>query len=56
MTRVSKMLPGLQKSPQDSPRARVSPAGQPRNFHGWTTQYNRLQIMNLSRTNIKTMV
>ena len=53
--RLSKMLPRFtKKSPRDSPRARVSPVGQPRNFYGVGTRYNRLQIMNPSRTNIKT--
>jgi len=33
MTRFRECYPGLQKSPQDSPRAHVSPNGQPRNFH-----------------------
>jgi len=55
MTRFSKMLLQFtKKSPRDSPRVRVSPAGQPRNFHGLGTRYNRLHIMNPSRTNIKT--
>jgi len=57
MTRLWKMLPRFtKKSPRDSPRARASPAGQPRNFHCLGNRYNRLQIMNPSRTNIKTTV
>jgi len=40
MTWFSKMLPRFtKKSPRDSPRTRVSPAGQPRNFHGLQTRY-----------------
>jgi len=48
------VTPVYKKSPRDSPRARVSPGGQPRNFYGLGTRYNRLQLMNTSRTNIKT--
>jgi len=54
MTRFSKRLHWFtKKSPRDSPRVRVSPTGQPHNFHGLWTRYNRLQIMDPSRTNIK---
>jgi len=50
------VTPVYKKSPRDSPRARVSSGGQPRNFYGLRTCYNRLQIMNPSRTNIKTTI
>jgi hypothetical protein len=49
-----KGYPCLQKKVSRAARARVSPVGQPRNFHGLGTRYNRLQMMNLSCTNIKT--
>jgi len=53
-TVFEKVTPVYKKSPRDSPRARVSPVDQPRNFYGLGTRYNRLQLMNPSRTNIKT--
>jgi len=54
MTRFSKMLPRFtKKSPRDSPRARVSPAGQPCNFHCFGPLFNTLKVMNASRKNIK---
>lgn len=54
MPRFSKMLPRFtKKSPRDSPRARVSPAGQPRNFHCFGSLFNTLKVMNASRKNIK---
>jgi len=54
MTWFSKMLPRFtKKSPRDSPRARVSPAGQPRNFHCFGLLLNTLKVMNTSRKNIK---
>jgi len=54
MSRFSKMLPRFtKKSPRDSPRARASPSGQPRNFHCFGTLFNTLKVMNASRKNIK---
>jgi len=54
MTRFWKMLPRFtKKSPRDSPRARVSPVGQPRNFHCFGPLFNTLKVMNPSRKNIK---
>ena len=44
-TRFWKMLPRFtKKSPRDSPRARVSPAGQPRNFHCFGPIFNTVKI------------
>jgi len=54
MIRFWKMLPRFtKKSPRDSPRARVSPAGQPRNFHCFGPLFNTLKVTNASRKNIK---
>jgi len=52
-TVFEKVTPVYKKSPRDSPRVRASSVGQPRNFHCWGTRYNRLQVMNPSRANIK---
>ena len=54
MPRFWKMLPWFtKKSPRDSPRARVSPTGQPRNFHCFESLFNTLKVRNSSRKNIK---
>jgi len=53
-TVFEKVTPVYKKSPRDSPRAHVSPVGQPHTVHGLETRYNGLHVMNPSRTNIKT--
>jgi len=41
-----KKVPGVDQ-------VRMSPVGQPRNFHGCMSRYKRLHTMNPSRANIK---